>query len=337
MIIQAGRDELELLWNELNRLSEEDNTDLIKQHIRKTYGKKREIQEDEGSSRISSDEEDEETQTPRQRLVPEKPQFTAPRKDSIRTSSDSDDSADQTIDAKKVLIDPKRTTCDGCGASMLKRSLTRHQRISCPNQERRDNDGKISATESLASEVASGSKSRATKDAIFKVPRLLPSLASVTSQEHDRETDDEEDQTRRRNQLKRNIKFPKDGSNTLQGRDAAKKFMWQQFVRPAKNPNAVSSVTRSSGGILLYGPPGTGKTAIAKAAAAEAGYAFLKVDSSMISSHWMGSEVKQSTFSSTSSQKLIQSWSALMNLTSFLEAEVKTRSTRTSFVPFWSD
>ena len=177
MIIQAGRDELELLWNELNRLSEEDDTDLIKQHIRKTYGKERGIQEDEGSSRISSDEEDEETQTPLQRLAPEKPQFTAPRKDSIRTRSDSDDSADQTIDAKKVLIDPKRTTCDGCGASMLKRSLTRHQKISCPNQERRDNDGTISATESLASEVTSGSKSRATttKDAIFKVPRLRPS------------------------------------------------------------------------------------------------------------------------------------------------------------------
>ena len=140
---------------------------------------------------------------------------------------------------------------------MLKRSLTRHHKISCPNQERRDNDGTISATESLASEVASGSKSRSTttKDAIFKVPRLLPSLASVTSQEHDRETDDEEDQTRRRNQLKRNIKFPKDGSNTLQGRDAAKKFMWQQFVRPAKNPNAVSSVTQSSGGILSKDRP----------------------------------------------------------------------------------
>ena len=41
MIIQAGRDELELLLNELNRLSEEDDTDLIKQHIRKTYGKER--------------------------------------------------------------------------------------------------------------------------------------------------------------------------------------------------------------------------------------------------------------------------------------------------------
>lgn len=64
--------------------------------------------------------------------------------------------------------------------------------------------------------------------------------------------------------------------------------MWQQFVRPAKNPKAVSSVTRLSGGILLYGLPGTGKTAISKAAAAEACYAFLKVDSSMISSHWVG-------------------------------------------------
>ena len=168
--------------------------------------------------------------------------------------------------------------------------LTRHQKMSCPNQERRDNDGTIPAAESPARDVASGSKSRATttKDASFKVPRLRPSSASITSQEHDRETDDEEEHTRRRNQFKRNIKFPRDGFNTLQGREAAKKFMWQQFVRPAKNPKAVSSVTRSSGGILLYGPPGTGKTAIAKAAAAEAGYAFLKVDSSMISSHWMG-------------------------------------------------
>ena len=57
-IIQAGRDKLELSWNELNRLSEEDDTDLIKQQIRKTYGKEREIQEDEGSSRISSDGRD---------------------------------------------------------------------------------------------------------------------------------------------------------------------------------------------------------------------------------------------------------------------------------------
>ena len=127
----------------------------------------------------------------------------------------------------------------------VKKVPYQHQKISCPNQERRDNDGTISATESLASEITSGSKSRATttKDTIFKVPRLRPSSASVTSQEHDRETDDEEDQTRRRNQLKRNIKVPKDGFNTLQGRDAAKKFMWQQFVRPSKNPKAVSSVT----------------------------------------------------------------------------------------------
>ena len=36
MIIQAGQGEMELLWNELNRLREEDDTDMIKQYIRKT-------------------------------------------------------------------------------------------------------------------------------------------------------------------------------------------------------------------------------------------------------------------------------------------------------------
>ena len=67
--------------------------------------KEREIQEDEGSSRISSDEEEEEIRTPQRMLAPVKPLFSTPRKDSIRTSSDSDDSADQTIGEKKVLIE----------------------------------------------------------------------------------------------------------------------------------------------------------------------------------------------------------------------------------------
>ena len=123
-------------------------------------------------------------------LAPVKPQFSAPRKDSIRTSSDSDD---QMIDVKRVLTDPKRTKCDGCGAVMLKKSISKDQKLSCPNRERRADDGAISVTESITREVASGSKPRAARanDAIFKVPRLRSSSASVTSQEPDRETDEE--------------------------------------------------------------------------------------------------------------------------------------------------
>ncbi len=73
------------------------------------------------------------------------------------------------------------------------------------------------------------------------------------------------------------------------GMDEAKREFRLRIVAPLTHPELHAAYGGSvGGGVLLYGPPGCGKTLLARAAAGEAGAAFLAVGIEEILDMWLG-------------------------------------------------
>lgn len=77
------------------------------------------------------------------------------------------------------------------------------------------------------------------------------------------------------------------------GMETLKNEIRMKIIEPLKNPKIFKAYgKKTGGGMLMYGPPGCGKTFMAKAAAGEAGVAFLSVGIHEILDMWIGNSEK---------------------------------------------